>query len=316
MSAIQTVTDALFVTQDCCPACDSDSYDRVGPPAPGGAVEVAGRSFRQPPFEARCCRRCHLVFKSVVAAPNILADYYRRIDYRQWEATALYPTERSIVALLRALPAGSRVMDFGCSSGRLLGEVAGQHECYGFEINVDAARAAAARGITILPLTFLDDEEPGLGFDAAVLVDVFEHLDHPLTVLRKVAAKLRPGGWLVVCTGNSDAPPVRGEPALFWYFELLEHLCMLNPAHGRFIASELGLMLVREEKSCHYDMPWSLRVRQRIHALTFEAFHRARSRWLPAVLGLVPKLRNARRWTTRPVWNSAADHLVLMFRNV
>jgi len=314
MSAIQTVPNAQLATQDRCPACHGDTYDRAGPPAPGGTTEVAGRTFRQPPFEARRCRSCHLVFKSAVAAPDVLADYYRRIDYRHWETPVLYPTERPVLALLRDLPPGSRVVDFGCSSGRFLGEVAGRHECFGFEINPDAAQAAAARGITILPLDFLDRREPGPGFDAAVLMDVFEHLGQPLAVLRKLAAKLRPGGQLVICTGNSDAPPVRGEPALFWYFELIEHLCMLNPAHARFIASELGLALVREDRCSHYDMPWSLRARQRIYSWTFEAFHRSSSRWLPAVLGLIPKLRNARRWTSRPVWNSAADHLVLVFQ--
>ena len=231
----------LYASQDRCPACGSDVFARVGPAAPGSTVEVDGRAFTQPPFDARRCGRCHLVFKSAVAAPAVLTDYYRRIDYRRWDTPRLTIPERIVRDVLQTLPVGSRVLDFGCSTGRLLAQVMDRHACFGVEVNAAAAAVATGRGITMLPPDGPPVPPDGRGFDAVVLVDVFEHLDRPVDVLRGLAARLNPGGRLIVSTGNSDAAAVRGEPALFWYFEFIEHLCMLNPSHARSLADALGL---------------------------------------------------------------------------
>jgi cyclopropane fatty-acyl-phospholipid synthase-like methyltransferase len=82
-------------------------------------------------------------------------------------------------AHLRKLPLGSRRLDFGCSSGRLLAPLVGNYRCRGMEITPDAAAVAPAKGLCILPDHAIDTE-PGGSFDAVVMVDMFEHLLAPL----------------------------------------------------------------------------------------------------------------------------------------
>jgi cyclopropane fatty-acyl-phospholipid synthase-like methyltransferase len=110
-----------------------------------------------------------------------LARCYDLIDFRHWETTGLYPTEKVVLARLGQLPAGSRVLDFGCSSGRLLSNLVGRHQCIGLEINEQAAAVARAKGIQIVAA--LDEIQPR-SLDAAVMVDVFEHLPRPTETFR------------------------------------------------------------------------------------------------------------------------------------
>jgi SAM-dependent methyltransferase len=250
-----------------------------------------------------------------VASGDELAEYYRCVDFRKWEIPDLFPNERAVLLHLDPIRNGSNVLDIGCSTGRLLSKVVERFRCYGVEINADAARIAAQKGITQLEPATWDSSDDSLRFEAIVLVDVFEHLMEPSAFLAAAARRLSPGGRLIVCTGDGDAPAIRGDPANFWYFRNIEHICMITRRYAEHFAHNHGLRVSSWERVSHYDSTFRQRSMQWCRERVFEIFHRNRHPLLKPLLRLLPAGKKAARWTQRPLSNLTADHVIAVFEN-
>jgi SAM-dependent methyltransferase len=302
------VTEAVTITA--CPACHGTDAPQVGAAASGFDTLVAGRHFHQPPYAVHACQACGLYFKSAVLAPAELDAYYAALDSAPFEIDGDYPTDRLVHERLRALPDGSRVLDYGCSTGRILRPVAARLECVGVEPNEAAAATARARGIRIVGASELSDAAP---FDAILLTDVFEHLADPVPLLQHLAGKLAPRGWLGIVTGNADAIEPRDWLAEFWYFRLPGHVIMLGERHLSWLATELGLGLIQVDRCSHYRVPLVDRVRQGIQAFAYRQFRTAPRGVAARVLRRTPRLSAAQRWTTAPTLSYRNDHVVAIF---
>lgn len=105
------------------------------------------------------------------------------------------------------LPAQSTVVDVGCAMGSIVGELkrTTAWRMIGIDMTVSALRQApegVARSCASadrLPL------RTG-GVDAALFLDVIEHLESPVTALGELRRIVRPGGMLVVTTPNAGSP--------------------------------------------------------------------------------------------------------------
>jgi SAM-dependent methyltransferase len=294
-----------------CPACGS--REASGQETAGTAmIERAGdKEFVQPSYQIRCCGTCGLYYKTVTLSPGELADYYRLVDFRKWETTGYFPTERATLEFLRGFPSGSRILDFGCSTGRLLSEIASDQQCFGFEVNAEAAKIAAGKGLRILSKEELFNGE--LTFDCIVLCDVFEHLDKPTELLAELCIRLRPGGILLLITGNADAPVCQRCPAMFWYFRTPQHLCMLSRRHADYICATLNLKLTCWQALCHYDLDWKGWLLA--HARDFAYWHsRPNSHaCLRFLVGCLPGFRRAQNWSNPPGLACTRDHVLAAF---
>jgi SAM-dependent methyltransferase len=97
------------------------------------------------------------------------------------------------------LPAGARVLDAGCGSGRTLQELVDYGEVSGIELNVEAAELARARGHgevrvgRLEALPWADDT-----FDLITCLDVIEHTPDDRLALTELRRVCRPGGWMLV----------------------------------------------------------------------------------------------------------------------
>jgi methionine biosynthesis protein MetW len=108
----------------------------------------------------------------------------------------------------RLVPLGARrILDLGCSSGRL-GEALKERqpvEVIGIELDPDYAADAARRLDRVLvsdiETTPITSEDLGR-FDCVIAADVLEHLRDPWRVLAAAAALLEPGGSAVISLPN------------------------------------------------------------------------------------------------------------------
>jgi SAM-dependent methyltransferase len=97
------------------------------------------------------------------------------------------------------LPAGARVLDAGCGSGRTLQELAGYGAVSGIELDPDAAAFAAAKGdgeVRVGRLEELPWEDDT--FDLITCLDVIEHTPDDRLTLAELRRVAKPGGWLLV----------------------------------------------------------------------------------------------------------------------
>jgi 2-polyprenyl-3-methyl-5-hydroxy-6-metoxy-1,4-benzoquinol methylase len=295
-----------------CPGCDSTEFKATGPEAPGFVVEWAERKFQQSDYFVRECLNCGLLYRTPTLSDAALADYYANVSFQRWEAKQHHPIERAVLSVLESLPPGSRILDYGCSSGRLLSGLTRKYECYGSELNSVAAKLAADRGLKMIEPGELATELP-VKFDAIVLVDVFEHLRKPLDFLRQLLQHASAGALLIVATGNGDAPACRRDPAQFWYFHTLEHLCMLTERTAQHFATDRSLSLEALTKVCHYDLTAREKAVLWFHDFSYWQFRR-QTLLARTLLSVLPKIRRAKKWTSAPPYTCTRDHIVAVFR--
>ena len=97
------------------------------------------------------------------------------------------------------LPAGAKVLDAGCGSGRTLVDLSRYGEVFGIELDPHAAGVARDRGAGEVRIGRLEelpwDEDT---FDLITCLDVIEHTADDGVTLRELRRVCAPGGWLLV----------------------------------------------------------------------------------------------------------------------
>jgi SAM-dependent methyltransferase len=113
------------------------------------------------------------------ARRDILADYLRRYG---------------------GLPSDARILEIGCGTGHNLPMLAGFGEVDAIEIDEDARSLASERlgkPVGSAPLPELQGVARA-GYDLVAVLDVIEHIDDDVAGLRAIAARLRPGGKILI----------------------------------------------------------------------------------------------------------------------
>jgi len=97
------------------------------------------------------------------------------------------------------LPAGTRILDAGCGSGRNMIELARYGAVTGVELSETSVALARERQCgEVVAGSVLEMPFPDHSFELAVSLDVIEHLEDDLTALREMRRTVAPGGALLV----------------------------------------------------------------------------------------------------------------------
>jgi SAM-dependent methyltransferase len=196
-----------------CPLCSA-----AGEPAPVCTEAVAESHLRNWPEEWRAvftavrvvrCRACGFVYVWEDIPETLLQAHYQR-DF-DLERVFAEDAETKIAIYLKILallekhrPAKGALLDIGSFEGALL-SVARQRGWHPTGVEVDARAAEFSRAKLQVPVvmgTLADARFPDDHFDAVTLVDVLEHLKHPLETLGEIARVLKAGGVVGVSVPN------------------------------------------------------------------------------------------------------------------
>lgn len=165
-------------------------------------------------------------------------------DYGNLEPSLRLTFARRLSRMPHPSP-GSRLLDVGAAYGFALEEArrAGW-KAVGLEISAVAARRAGelATGRLVLAdasaVPFAGD-----AFDAVTLWDVLEHLPEPHAVLTEVARILRPGGRLVLTTGDVGSLAARFSGSRWHLYTIPEHLFFYTRKSLRILLEAHGFRL-------------------------------------------------------------------------
>ena len=173
--------------------------------------------------------------------------------YELKEVDGFDSSHQRILAWMSARPA-SRVLDLGCSDGRLTGRIRDLgHEVTAIDIEkFDGIGARVDRFIE----ADLDDGIPaevGTDYDVVLAADVFEHVRRPEDLIVEARDCLRPGGTMIVSVPNFGNwyPRIRVLLGLFDYDRrgILDagHVRFFTRASFRRLIHRAGLAIRREE---------------------------------------------------------------------
>jgi 2-polyprenyl-3-methyl-5-hydroxy-6-metoxy-1,4-benzoquinol methylase len=145
-----------------------------------------------------------------------------------------------------------RWLDFGCGAGGLLKflsarktlSVSGRArpiEVTGHDVGSYADLLRNHDGFRILNLDELQLHSHAQ-FDVISLIEVIEHIEYPDPVIALAARLLRPGGLLLLTTGNNDCPVARRTGLANRYYLPEIHVGIFNPHCLRTIYKRHGLI--------------------------------------------------------------------------
>ena len=201
------------------------------------------------------CARCALIYKSPVPDAAFLAGLFEREMGNKWFEPHDYAAE---VAELRRLCGrwDFDLLDIGAAGGELLlacanAGVAARRSA------LDVARypglERALRGEFIEG--FLDNAAlawSGAPYDAVTVFDVLEHLNSPFTAFANLRTLVRPGGLLLIETGDAESEwPARYGVPRWWYARLIEHHIFWSRAALEHCAAEHGMELLQWQPVRH-----------------------------------------------------------------
>lgn len=208
---------AAFVAVDACWICGGRSFADVHE-----ATFDLSEYLRQDPGLAAysgsrvIIQRCTACDFAQPAALPALPRFFDRMYDQRWaddwianEHEAAYK-DQIFTDILRGLarrsPRRGRLLDVGAHAGRFLRLARAEAwDGEGLELNPKTAAFAARASGAVVHQGNVHTFNPDRCYDAVTLIDVLEHVPHPLEVLSRVRAFLCGGGWLAVKVPNGPA---------------------------------------------------------------------------------------------------------------
>lgn len=274
-----------------------------------GPITLRGRKhgdFLRREFEFHACAACGFMQVEPFSGFAIYDDAYYRgagpdpyvdyaAEYQDWRATDrglefadLARIAENFISSAHSLPPSAsaaaaplRLLDFGCGAGGFLkflrerGTLAGRPlDLTGHDVGSYAEMLRDRDGFRILGLDDLA-REPDARYDIISLVEVIEHLPAPLEPMQLVARLLKPGGLLLLTTGNLESSAARRAGLSYRYCAPEIHVSLFNPRALSALYRRVGLepRAVRYHGAVQFKVVKTLRHRPALRALARAALH-------------------------------------------
>lgn len=300
-----------------CPSCESLETHSLGVIPPSNTF--AGRTL-EPELSGGDlwkCTGCHLLFRYPRPSREELNRLYLSGNTDSWATPVEQRTDWHLIReWLKAQKEVRRVMDVGCFDGRLLEFLGGDYEWLGIEIHEEAAQRARIKGVDVLSNDFANLPALNVEVDVALAVDVIEHSPDPKLFLTSLASCVRPGGYIAVTSGNTEASTWRLMGSRYWYCHIAEHITFINPSWAERVAPQLGLEVETLRLFSHTEGQASLKQR------AYETTANLLLRFVPKLFALLRRSgaggidlgRYPGLALAPPYWMSAKDHMLVVFK--
>jgi len=304
------------VAEAICPSCNSSKVRNMGAIPP--SASFAGRVLDRPlpgGFLYRC-NSCGLGYRHPRPSKARLNELYQAGRDDTW--SAIDEADRKDWAIARQwigdLGQPGDILDVGCFSGDFLLSLGGQHTISGVELHSGAARRAAERGVAIVGTDFDNLDSFEATYDWIVAFDVIEHCDDPRKLLSQLIKKCKPGGKVIISTGNMNAPSWRLMGSRYWYCAIAEHLTFIDPGWCRKAAADCGARLMKLSKFSHEPAPVMQQTSQLMKNLLY-CFAPSLAGWVRAKgFGKEDVFQHPELKRSPPKWYAARDHLIVLFQ--
>jgi 2-polyprenyl-3-methyl-5-hydroxy-6-metoxy-1,4-benzoquinol methylase len=224
----------------CCPFCGSTNLKRIRPFA--SDTTATNRIFVVE------CTQCAFAWQHPTSrsdSQSVAAFEHLYRDQGRTASTYFDPAQKRAIAELElafvtSLPIeGKSMMDIGAGNG----EFAYQAASAGWSIlavdpALDPSQHLSTDGLTLIKGT-TNDVDVNLRFEVVTLWDVIEHAAKPVELIAIAKKFLKPGGWLVIETGNYKSADRISGGLNHWIYQL-DHRWYFSPDSIREVLSRFG----------------------------------------------------------------------------
>jgi SAM-dependent methyltransferase len=232
-------------------------------------VALRGRKkgeFIRREFEFFGCAECGFMFVEPFSGYEIYDDAYYRgqgpdpyvdyeTEYHNWRrsdrglefADMARIAEDFLARQPHEKPSPLAWLDFGCGAGAFLKFLRERGTFHGRSLNLTGHDVGSYAdllrerdGFRILDFGALQ-REPDARYDIISMIEVLEHLPAPVAPLQLVARLLKPGGLLLLTTGNLDSPIARRQGIHYRYCAPEIHVSLFNPRCLEQLYRQVGL---------------------------------------------------------------------------
>jgi SAM-dependent methyltransferase len=193
------------------------------------------------------CRECAFLFKSTRPSAAYLHQHYTESSESYLKSIAEDDAEfredfRVARQLLHhAFPRGGSILDVGCASGFFLESLGQSWNRHGIELfRLAVERSRSRPGLVVHERDLASAGFAKETFDVVCSFDVIEHLPNPMPIFQEARRILKPGGWLLLGTGNSGSLAARMAGSRWTYLCIPEHLSFFNPRSLRKGLTQAG----------------------------------------------------------------------------
>jgi SAM-dependent methyltransferase/predicted RNA-binding Zn-ribbon protein involved in translation (DUF1610 family) len=173
-------------------------------------------------------------------------------DYRGAEPVLRREFART-VEFIRRYRNGGKLIDLGCAYGFFLKEARGHFDVSGIELAEAAAHYCRSEGFNVLSGVADEATMQRLGeADVMTLFDVIEHLPDPRATLALCARRLKPGGVIVITTGDFGSLSARLAGMKWRLMTPPQHLWFFSKESMRRMSHGVGLTME------HVGHPWKI----------------------------------------------------------
>lgn len=235
-----------WVENRTCPACRGDNSIPLGR-LPGnsylfGAEQI---SFPSEGISLLKCTSCEVIYKQWLPSQTMLSALFARQAETVWGDVHHFRDEAHRIERF----AGTQdfdLLDIGASNGALLDACRGKGRRSALDVTQFSALRSRIRGEFING--FIDEEVlawSGKPYDVVTALDVVEHLYRPDVAFRNLVGFVKPGGLVLIETGDTD----NWWPRTFglnnwWYIRLCEHHVFWSPSAIQSMAAKNGLEVI------------------------------------------------------------------------
>jgi len=240
-----------------CNVCCNETFTILYPDELNGKVPLLDYNFSEDTrktFQIVKCEQCGLVFTNPM--PKLGPFYQDTVDDAYLESTEQRKkTAKKVLRDILYYKSNGKLLDIGCSIGVFLDEASQYFEVEGIEMSKWAANEARKRhNVHSAALETLDIEQK---FDVITMFGVIEHFEDPGNEIKAIAKALKPGGILVLYTGDIDAwlPRILGKR--WWWYQGM-HLYYFSRKTCSILLKNYSLSTVKVKNYTVYFQLFSL----------------------------------------------------------
>jgi SAM-dependent methyltransferase len=231
-----------------CPLCGGNQIDQIGAidyrePILFSTQEI---ELERTPllFE---CRKCKSWFTQNIVPQELAFDMYQSgASSEKWADTPPVSEAKSAKIIARLdehIDAGMTVLDVGANTGELLDHARSRGAVtFGVEPSEPSREVLLRKGHQLFPHL---NEATGT-FDVVTAFDLVEHLYGVPEFMRWVRDRLKPGGVLILLTGDNRSLSARLSRHRWWYLKAPEHVVF--PSEN-YLAQTEGFRLINKDST-------------------------------------------------------------------